>query len=284
MGIEIQWPLVLFSLFMGVVGGMMVFSGIACLAGKASTKTRFAADVAIMVLLVIGGCFSLLHLASPGNVMAALTNIFSFSGISVELMLLGVCFIIALVEAILLKREPSAAVLKILAILGIVFGVLLAFFTGHGYMMDARPLWDTYVLPFAYLGSGLAAGSFVFAVVQLIAKDGAESVLGLKAIYLIMGIVGAVTVASYAVSLGSGIAVSSGLLFWGGLIMCGVVGVVVSAVWLFVKGSDSNVRTIVVIGLAVAIIAALCVRMIMWAAGAGFLNLFELAATGGPVF
>lgn len=85
---DIQWPLVLFSLIAGTGGSLFAFVALSELVGG-KDKTRFAATVTALVLIVVGGCLSMLHLASPQNAFAALTNIFSFSGISIELMLLA---------------------------------------------------------------------------------------------------------------------------------------------------------------------------------------------------
>ena len=100
---DIQWPLVLFSLIAGTGGSLFAFVGLSQLIGG-KEKTRSIATVCALVLIVIGGCLSMLHLASPQNAFAALTNIFSFSGISVELMLLGLTFVAALAYIIVVKR------------------------------------------------------------------------------------------------------------------------------------------------------------------------------------
>ena len=89
---DIQWPLVLFSLIAGTGGSLFAFVALTELVGG-KDKTRFAATVTVLVLIVVGGCLSMLHLASPQNAFAALTNIFSFSGISIELMLLGLLLV-----------------------------------------------------------------------------------------------------------------------------------------------------------------------------------------------
>ena len=89
---DIQWPLVLFSLIAGTGGSLFAFVALSELVGGKG-KTRFAATVTALVLIVVGGCLSMLHLASPQNAFAALTNIFSFSGISIELMLLGLLLV-----------------------------------------------------------------------------------------------------------------------------------------------------------------------------------------------
>ena len=115
---EIQWPLVLFSLIAGTGGSLFAFVALSELLGG-KEKTRFAATVTSLVLIVAGGCLSMLHLASPQNAFAALTNIFSFSGISIELMLLGLTFVVALAYAIVVKRLRNALAAKALAVVAV---------------------------------------------------------------------------------------------------------------------------------------------------------------------
>ena len=81
---SIQWPLLVFSLLAGSGGALLAFTGVAEATGVAK-KTRNAAVACALVLLVVGGCASVVHLAQPANIMAAAANVFSFSGISVEL-------------------------------------------------------------------------------------------------------------------------------------------------------------------------------------------------------
>ena len=95
----IQWPLVIFSLLAGAGGALLAFVGLSGVLGLAK-KARVPAAVGALVLLVVGGCASVAHLAQPANIMAAAANVFSFSGISVELIMLGVNAIVAAAKAI----------------------------------------------------------------------------------------------------------------------------------------------------------------------------------------
>ena len=147
----IQWPLVIFSLLAGAGGALLAFVGLSEVLGLAK-KARVPAAVGALVLLVVGGCASVAHLAQPANIMAAAANVFSFSGISVELIMLGVNAIVA-VAYVLTARGESANATKIVGIVGIVTGVAMTFVVGNGYVMEAQPNWNTPALPFAYLGS-----------------------------------------------------------------------------------------------------------------------------------
>ena len=128
---EIQWPLVLFSLTAGTGGSLFAFVGLSEFLGG-SAKVRDAGAVCSLALIVIGGCFSVLHLASPLHAISAVTNLLSFSGISIELMLLGACFIVMAAYLAVRKRSSSDVAAKALAVAGMVFGIMLGFLCGHG--------------------------------------------------------------------------------------------------------------------------------------------------------
>lgn len=282
MGIEIQWPLVLFTLFSGVGAGLLVPAGVAVLAGKRNDRAQFIALVASLVLLVVGGCFSLLHLAAPHNVMAAVYNIFSFSGISIELILLGVCCIVALAFLIVLKRGAAPSALKVVAVLGIVAALLLMYFCGHGYIMPSRPAWDTEMLPLAYLGTSLAGGVFAYGVVLAACKaDDADAKI-YRTVVMAGCVVCACTCALYSFAVLADAADASPVAFWGGLVLCGIVIMLVAGVVAYTKLSPANLMAIAAVGLVIAVIAIVAVRVVMWDTSEGYLELFGLAATGSP--
>ena len=221
---DIQWPLVLFSLIAGTGGSLFAFVALSELVGGKG-KTRFAATVTALVLIVVGGCLSMLHLASPQNAFAALTNIFSFSGISIELMLLGLTFVAAAAYAIVVKRVRNAAAAKVLALVGGVLGLALGYFCGHGYVIEAQPTWMHESLPLAYFGTSLACGAFAYDIIASRLGDGKEELRGRMPVALMVcTTISAVAVVAYAGALGFDAAMAHGSVFWGGVVLCGIVG------------------------------------------------------------
>ncbi len=109
---EIQWPLVIFGLLAGCGGATIAFIGISEILGVGK-KARIPAAIAAIILLIVGGCASVLHLGQPANIMAAAANVFSFSGISVEMIALGLNVIVAVVY-LLLARSGNEAAAKML--------------------------------------------------------------------------------------------------------------------------------------------------------------------------
>lgn len=127
----IQWPLVLFSLLAGAGGAMLAFAGLSQLLGGSRTVRRRAVWCAL-ALFVIGGLCSVAHLASPLNAISAVTNLLSFSGISIELMLLGASFIAGAAYLVLTREEGRDGAVRVVAVLAVIFGVAIGFFCGHG--------------------------------------------------------------------------------------------------------------------------------------------------------
>lgn len=269
---EIQWPLVLFSLIAGTGGSLFAFVALSELLGG-KEKTRFAATVTSLVLIVAGGCLSMLHLASPQNAFAALTNIFSFSGISIELMLLGLTFVAALAYAIVVKRLHNAMAAKVLAVIGGILGLALGYFCGHGYVIEAQPTWMHESLPLAYFGTALVCGAFAYDAIASRCGTAAEELSGRMPIALVVcaGIATA-TLISYVGFLGFP-AEGNEVLLWGGIVACGMLGTVVAA---SVRLLTPQVPAfpIDVAGLLCAVVGGVSIRMLMWVCATGYLNLF----------
>ena len=120
----IQWPLVLFSLLAGAGGAMLAFAGLSQLLGGSRTVRRRAVWCAL-ALFVIGGLCSVAHLASPLNAISAVTNLLSFSGISIELMLLGASFIAGAAYLVLTREEGRDGAVRVVAVLAVIFGVAI---------------------------------------------------------------------------------------------------------------------------------------------------------------
>ena len=274
----IQWPLVLFSLFAGTGGCAFAFAGTSEFTGG-TAKARFAVGVISLVLAIVGGLFSVLHLASPQHVMAAVRHLLSFSGISVELIVLGLFVACAVVYLVLSKRTGVDGVRKGFAVAGAVFGVLLAFVTGHGYVISAKLAWNTEILPFAYLGTALSAGAFLFAATSSIV-DAAFDVKRWAIPLLAVAIIGAVTTVAYLAYLQSaGFDAVGGqpVATWGGCVLCGIIlplGCAGALVGLSRSKSEQPSPSLAIVGCAGALVGGLAVRTVMWLFSEGFMELF----------
>ena len=226
------------------------------------------------MLIVVGGCLSMLHLASPQNAFAALTNIFSFSGISIELMLLGLTFVAAAAYAIVVKRVRNAAAAKVLALVGGVLGLALGYFCGHGYVIEAQPTWMHESLPLAYFGTSLACGAFAYDIIASRLGDGKEELRGRMPVALMVcTTISAVAVVAYAGALGFDAAMAHGSVFWGGVVLCGIVGTLGAGLVRLV-GRAVPALPVDAIGLICAFVGGVSIRVLMWVCATGYLDLF----------
>ena len=116
---EIQWPLLIFSVLLGVTSGSFVFLAVGELRGK-FREVRFTGALIAFICLAVGGCVSVLHMGHPERATHLLGNL--GSGLSKELFVVAIMGIVALVYLILAKKDYPG-VSKVFGILG---GVILA--------------------------------------------------------------------------------------------------------------------------------------------------------------
>lgn len=277
----IEWSLVLFSLLAGCGGGALVFIGIAEILGIGE-KPRFTVGLIATILIIVGGFCSVLHLQQPGRIMWAAQNVFSFSGISVELIFVGLCVVFAIIYIILAKRGSAAGARKAIGIIAALCGLLLAYFTGHGYVIEARANWNTALLPLAYCGTALAAGGFLYLLIAALQKVDEAEFKKMALWGVIAAAICALTLVAYVAKIGFAEAGQNGLLLWGGIMVCGVVATIVTAVLAYVKPASGAAAS--GLGLAVALIGGLALRALMWIVGTGFYSFFEIAQSTRVIF
>ena len=271
---KIQWPLVLFSMLAGCGGCCFAFAGVAGALGGSTTVTLWATGISL-VLVVVGAVCSMMHLATPRHAFAAVTHLLSFSGISVELIMLGVVSaLMAAYGAACLWFDNELARL-VLGIAGAVAGVVLAFVTGHGYLISSKPTWNTKKLPLAYTGTALVAGGFLYAVVSVATGGVWAMELPVKLLLAACAVFSAVTVAAYLGHLGMQTAKKNPTLFWVGIVVCGLVVPLACAAILLAPLPSMAFVAVAAVGFAAAMAGGLSLRMLMWIVGAGFLFFFE---------
>lgn len=271
---KIQWPLVLFSMLAGCGGCCFAFAGVAGALGESTTVTLWATGISL-VLVVVGAVCSMMHLATPRHAFAAVTHLLSFSGISVELIMLGVVSaLMAAYGAACLWFDNELARL-VLGIAGAVAGVVLAFVTGHGYLISSKPTWNTKKLPLAYTGTALVAGGFLYAVVSVATGGVWAMELPVKLLLAVCAVFSAVTVAAYLGHLGMQTAKKNPTLFWVGIVVCGLVVPLACAAILLAPLPSMAFVAVAAVGFVAAMAGGLSLRMLMWIVGAGFLFFFE---------
>lgn len=150
----IQWPLLIFSVLLSVSSGAMIFAGIGEIKGRFK-NVRFILGVVAFAAVAVGGCASAFHLGHPERALHILGNM--GSAFSRELFAVGAMAVVSLVYAVLAKKSFEDAA-KVFGIIGAVVGVVLPLVAGATYVMAARPVWDTFLLPVMFLGTGVGMG------------------------------------------------------------------------------------------------------------------------------
>lgn len=271
---KIQWPLVLFSMLAGCGGCCFAFAGVAGALGESTTVTLWATGISL-VLVVVGAVCSMMHLATPRHAFAAVTHLLSFSGISVELIMLGVVSALMVAYGAAYLWFDNELVRLVLGMAGALAGVVLAFVTGHGYLISSKPTWNTKKLPLAYTGTALVAGGFLYAVVSVATGGVWAMELPVKLLLAVCAVFSAVTVAAYLGHLGMQTAKKNPTLFWVGIVVCGLVVPLACAAILLAPLPSMAFVAVAAVGFVAAMAGGLSLRMLMWIVGAGFLFFFE---------
>lgn len=278
---KIQWPLVLFSLFAGVGGCAFAFAGVANALGEMSGVTN-AVTVVAFVLVCVGGFCSVVHLATPKNAWAVVTHILSFSGISVELIMLGITCVF-MVAFVLCDFVAFPSIVKTACgLIGALSGVYLAFATGHGYLISSKPTWNTTKLPIAYTSTSLIGGALFYLSVSSMLGASASVTSLLVVVALLCAFFNVVALMAYMGHLGPEIARTNKKLYGYGIVFCGIMMNLITTAALYVLTLCSPelgvlFTAVSFVGLAFSLIGGLALRMLMWIVGAGFLSLFDLA-------
>lgn len=239
---EIQWPLLVFSVLLGISSGIYVFNGI----GEVKNvfkEVRFKGALIALILLAIGGCASVLHLGHPERATHLLANI--GSGLSMELIAVGLLGVTGFIYLFLAKRANTAS--KVLGVITALLGLALPCITGSSFMMAARPAWDSITLPLLYLGAGLAAGFLLMAALVVLGPKGKEEGKFALMLALIGVLLMVVTVIAYLIwvavaphqaperSLSRLVSGDLALMFWAGVVLIGLVVPAGIALWARTK-------------------------------------------------
>lgn len=267
---EIQWPLLIFSVLLGVASGTFVFMAIGELTGKFKQVRSLGAIIAL-ACVVVGGIASVFHLGHPERATHLLGNL--SSGLTKEIFVVGIMVIVAAIYAVTTRKNyPGAA--KAFGVIGGIVGLALPFIAGASYMMAARPTWDSLTLPLMYLGSGLGLGMLLMAGLVALKGDKAETSFAVKlalvgvvlAIVTSVAYIAWIAMAPYQVPSRSIDRLISGDLaaaFWVGVVVIGLVAPIVLAALSLKKDGSSAAGTLFA-AFACTAVGAIALRVIMY--------------------
>jgi anaerobic dimethyl sulfoxide reductase subunit C (anchor subunit) len=278
---SIQWPLVFFTLFVGLGCGTFVGSVLLTeWAGKAK-QIRTVSSIIAIVALGVGGIASTLHLGHPERMFGAMGH--PTSGIFMESMMIFLLGIAILVYLLALRRNASDQVCKMLGTIGAVLAVVLAFVNGDAYVMASIPAWNTWILPVLYVVSAAIMGCFIVGILLARAenpdttalvtiKKATLIILAMQTV-LIIAYLGHVAIAPYpdvTRSIGRVLTGNLAPLFWGGLVLIGLV----APTMLMKKTENSSFPMSIKLGLVCVLVAGIAFRVLMFSLGSSIKQFF----------
>jgi anaerobic dimethyl sulfoxide reductase subunit C (anchor subunit) len=273
---SIQWPLVIFSLLAGSGAATLAFAGISEFLGS-TNKVRFNSGIIAIALMIIGGIASVFHLGQPLNFMAAIANLGSLSGVSLELIFLGLAIIVGIIYVLLVRAENAAS--KFVGIIGLVLALIFAFITGHSYQIESQISWNTYALSIVYLTSAFALGGFVYLAAATVYKEDKDQIKKLGTVILVVVVLQLISFVVYGITVG--LDKTDALTFWVLSVALGsIVPLIIAALLAFKEGSGTRVY----VGLLGALLGGIGIRAFMWIAGTGWINAFTEAAANRGLY
>lgn len=188
---EVQWPLVLFTLLICLSGGLFGAQGLLAYFGKGA-KLQMPTLIVAFVAAGLGGFASFTHLQHWERVFNGFGHL--TSGITQEI--IAVVVIIAVMFIYFLQLRKTGEVSKPMGIVALVASLLLVFVMGHSYLMPARLVWDTPLLIVFYLANEFLLGALGIWLMASILKAEDVTAPAAKAV-LIAAAVQLVVVAAY---------------------------------------------------------------------------------------
>lgn len=283
---DIQWPLLAFSVFLGISSGCFVFLAVGELTGRFK-EVRFLGAFVALVCMAIGGIASVFHLGHPERAAHLLGNM--ASGLTKEIIIVAIMGVLSIIYLVISRKDYPAAT-KVVGVLSGVAGLALPFIAGASYMMAARPAWDSVTLPLMYLGGGLGMGTLLMAALVFLKGDAKkDGLLGLKvalvgvAVLIVTAIayVAWIVMAPYQDSSRSIDRLVSGdlaVVFWAGVIVVGIVAVAVLAMLAFSKSKSAfansadegviqQISYLLFASFACSVVGAVALRAVMFLLG-----------------
>lgn len=275
---EIQWPLVFFTLLTGT--GVSAFSCVAVteLLGVAES-IRMQGAITALVAIAMGGGFSVLHLSHPFRTYHISKHL--RTGVGKEMLLISLTGMFVLLYIIILGAGFSLQARMVVASLGLISGIFLGFEMGAIYVLPARPAWNTWFWPFIYAASAAVTGLFAMVIWAAAFEDrvGPAVVMGISKATLISLISLGGSILAYLIFLDEApykdakrrparlLAGDMAPSFWAGVVLSGLVVPIGMTVYIQVAKEPHSSITAGVIGLIAALIGGNTIRALMYKLG-----------------
>lgn len=245
---DIQWTLVLYSLFMGLSIGPFALLALTDACGRRANLCKWASLVGLGSI-IIAGISAFTHLKAPLSAIYIFNNFRSpMSQETIVVLITGL--VAALLAALLFFNWQPGLSRRVLAWIGLVLAVLSVVMIANIYLLPARPAWNTWLLPVTLLASSLVNGLLLaWVLAALVPGDETDRpalvnklrswALAVLVVYAVIVIVSFLVVASQAGGIARLLTGDLALLFWLGLVVIGL-AVPAGLAWLGKKNVMVN--------------------------------------------
>jgi DMSO reductase anchor subunit len=274
----VQWPLVFFTLLTGL--GVSAFSCVAVTEWlDVAESIRMQGAVTALVAMALGGGISVLHLSHPFRTYH-ISKHFD-TGMGKEMLLIGITGSLVLLYIIILGGGLSAQARRVVASLGLISSIALAFEMGAIYVLPARPAWNTWFWPFVYAASAAVTGLFTIYIwaAALDGRVGEAVLMGINKATLIALITQGGTLLAYMFFLLEApykdprrratrlLAGDMSFPFWGGVVIAGLALPIGMTLYLQAMQGAHAFLAVAIVGLIGALIGAITIRALMYTLG-----------------
>lgn len=293
-----EWPLILFTFFLCLSGGIFAAQGLLTVLGRGK-KLQAAALAATLITLVVGGIAVFMHLQHWERIFNAFGALLAGNGVGVSGITLELWGCVALFVAVVLfflfmRRSDTGMAPKWCGVMAIVVGLALPVLTGDSYLMASLPSWNNPLLLAYYLTNAVLMGGLAALVIAgatgaddakallvkvALAGAAAQVVVVLAYAFVINGSGGLysadiqyyfdptlpdVAMVDRAGIVGSILAGGNAVMFWLGVVAVGLVAPM-AAVWLGRGERGAKVAGFAGAALACTVVGGICWRIILYA-------------------
>jgi anaerobic dimethyl sulfoxide reductase subunit C (anchor subunit) len=235
---------------------------------------QFPGVVIALVSLALGSGISALHLGHPERIFGGFSNF--HSGITRELIAF---VIIGIIMAFYLSATyRKAEISKVLAATAVLGSIAMVVVFADSYLMPARPVWNTVMLPLTYLASAAVLGLMSIYILAWSVQEEVDTVemIGKATIVALVG--QALVLIGYLVKIAfapfpdpsrSVFRLLVGDLAWGFWLLVVALGLL-APYWLFTRNeikAPANAVRIATTGLACAVAGGVAFRALLYVMG-----------------
>ncbi len=151
----VEWSLLIYSVLVGIaIGPFAVMALTGCLEAHRGV-CKWGALVGL-ASIALGGVAAFTHLAAPQHIIYIFTNLGSAMGL--EMLVTVFTGLVAALFAAQMWFDVWPGGRRIVAVVGLIAALASVLLIGRMYMLPARPMWNTWLLPLTFLTTSVVSG------------------------------------------------------------------------------------------------------------------------------